>query len=182
AQAAAGLGLASQPGISPLAALAALAGTLLVALAAAALPALRAGRLNAVRAIILGSAPPAGRASRLGGWLARIGVPRPVRLGIADALRRPLRGALTGVAVLLGVATLVFATGLQRSTATFAARASLADTVDVIVQRTDAYPDDRLATYLDAQPETERVVAAAGGQALLPGLADPVEVTAFRGD
>ena len=39
-----------------------------------------------------------------------------------------------------------------------AARASLADTVDVIVQRTDAYPDDRLATYLDAQPETERVV------------------------
>jgi putative ABC transport system permease protein len=42
-------------------------------------------------------------------------VPQPVGLGAGDAFARPLRAALTALAVLVGVATVVFALGLRTS-------------------------------------------------------------------
>src|SRR3989442_12920651 len=79
--------------------------------AAAALPAWRAGRLNAVTAIT-GAAAPSGRwSASLHGRLSWWKLPRPVAVGVGDAFARPLRGALTAIAI-LGVATLIFATGL----------------------------------------------------------------------
>jgi putative ABC transport system permease protein len=181
-RAAHGLGLTSQPTFSPLTDLLALVGVVLVVLISAIPPALRAGRLSAVRAISTGIAPDSRRGSRLGRWMQRLGLPRPISLGAGDALRRPLRGVLTGLAILVGVATLVFATGLRESTSSFATGASMTGTVDVIVERAGPYTDSQLMSTLDSQPETQRVVAVASAEAVVPGLSDPVNVSAYRGD
>src|SRR2546422_915214 len=77
--------------------------------AAAALPAWRAGRLNAVDAITTGTAPLGRYTKRRVGWWR---VPGQLSLGAGDAFARPVRGGLTAVAILVGVATLVFASGL----------------------------------------------------------------------
>ena len=79
-------------------------------------PALRAGRLSAVTAITRGSAP-SGRQD--GGRLRRLGlalpVRLPVRLGVAAGLAHPLRAVMTLGALVVGVAALVFALGVDGS-------------------------------------------------------------------
>jgi len=181
------LGLPSELVLSPATGLLTLAGVVVVVVAAATLPALRAGRLSPVRVLALGSGPerPAGprtgRPRRRPGPRRRHrpGLPRPVSLGAADAFARPLRGALTATAVLIGVATLTFAFGQHRSIDRF--HRSLAAT-QVQVRRTAAYPDGTLMRTLLAQPETAGVLATSSAHVLVPGLADPVLVKAFRGN
>jgi putative ABC transport system permease protein len=185
------LGLASGLAFSPAVDLLTLAGVLVVVTAAATLPALRAGRLSPVRVLVLGAGPersgnPRTRRPRRRPGPPRggrpglpLGLPRPLSLGAADAFARPLRGTLTATAVLLGVATVTFAFGQHRSLDRF--HRNLA-TTQVQVQRTAAYPDSTLMHTLLTQPETAGVVATSATHMLVPGLADPVLVKAFRGN
>jgi len=169
------------PGVSPLGALAGLLVVLVVALGAV-LPAARAGRLSPVRAISVGSAPPSGRTSRLVPLLRRAGLPRWISLGAGDAYARPLRGALTTVAVLVGVATLTFAFGFARSLDRYIGDTGL--TVgrgDVVVQRLGDYPDAAVRRTLDDQPETRLVVSYRSDNLDVSGLSDPVPVQSWRG-
>jgi putative ABC transport system permease protein len=187
------LGLPSRLAFSPAVDLLTLGGVLVVVSAAAMLPALRAGRLSPVRILALGAGPERsgnlwtrrprhrlGPARRSGPpRRGRLGLPRPLSLGAADAFARPLRATLTATAVLIGVATVTFAFGQHRSLDRF--HTNLA-TTQVQVQRTTAYPDSTLMRTLLAQPETAGVVATGSTHVLVPGLADPVLVKGFRGN
>lgn len=169
------------PAVSPLGALPGLLVLVVVALGAL-LPAARAGRLSPVRAISVGSAPPSGRTSRLAPLLRRAGLPRWVSLGAGDAYARPLRGALTTIAVLVGVATLTFAFGFAGSLDRYIADTSL--TVgrgDVVVQRLGDYPDAAVLRTLEDQPETRTVVSSRSDNLDVSGLPDPVLVQSWRG-
>src|SRR5205085_2149242 len=92
-----------------------LAAVVAVAALAALIPARRAGRLSAVAAITRGTAPAVGRSTRTGRTLSRLPLPRPVSLGLSDAMARPLRATMTTGAILIGVATVVFALSLHLS-------------------------------------------------------------------
>ncbi|MEV5769055.1 ABC transporter permease, partial [Micromonospora sp. NPDC052213] len=83
----------------------------LVALAAF-VPAVRAHRLSAAEAISAGRSPRTGHGTRPQRWLAGLRLSRPVTLGLGLPFARPGRTAFTVVAVLLGVTTVTFATGL----------------------------------------------------------------------
>ncbi|MEU4932876.1 ABC transporter permease [Streptomyces yokosukanensis] len=85
----------------------------LTVLLAALIPALRAHRLSAARAISAGSAPHGGRRPAVQQWLSGVRLPRSVTLGLGLPFARPGRALLTIASVLLGVATVTFATGLS---------------------------------------------------------------------
>jgi len=187
---AASLALPSEPAFAPAMALATLLIVTAVVLLAAVLPGLRAGRLSAVGAISLGSAPSGGRRSSLGSWLRRLPLPRPLALGSGDAFGRPLRASLTLLAVLVGVSTLVFASGLRISLQNLIDLSALGNgslgnpKTDVTVQRSLAYPDQRVMATLAAQPETDLIIGAARSVETVPGVGGrlPVYVVAYRGD
>ncbi|MGW2746585.1 FtsX-like permease family protein [Streptomyces sp. NPDC001450] len=82
-------------------------------LLAALIPALRAHRLSAARVISAGSAPHGGRGPAVQRWLTGVRLPRSVTLGLGLPFARPGRALLTVASVLLGVATVTFATGLS---------------------------------------------------------------------
>src|SRR5207248_6689946 len=87
---------------------------LLVVAFAATVPAMRAGLLKPIVAITKASAPRGAGGRTLRRAAARVRLPRPVVLGIGEAVAPPLRAILTLVTVLLGVATVVVAVGLDR--------------------------------------------------------------------
>jgi putative ABC transport system permease protein len=180
-QAARGLDLPSPPAVSPLAGLLTLAGILVSVATAAALPALRAGRMSPVAAIAGGGAPRSPRAWRASRQLRRLRLPRPLSLGAGDAFARPLRAALTVLAVLVGVTTIVVAASMRE-----AIPRSLSVTAglngDVSVSRGDTVSDQRVVSILTRRPEAQQVVAVAQGAIAVPGLADPVDGLAFRDD
>ncbi len=87
---------------------------LIIATLASILASWRAGRQSAVTAITMGSTP-SRSGSRLGGWLSRAPLPRALGLGIGDTFASPFRSITTTGAIVLGVATVVFALGLHLS-------------------------------------------------------------------
>ena len=176
------LGLSYTPSFSIGMDLMILAGGLFVVAIAATLPALRAGLLKPIAAIAKASAPRGAGGRLLRKSAARAHLPRPVVLGIGDALARPLRAVLTLVTVLLGVATVVVAVGLPRSFLLINNSATGAGNYQVVVTRTNAYPDSEVMRVLKAQPETARVVAIGGQNITVPGVLDPVNTRLYRGD
>lgn len=155
---------------------------LLVALAALA-PAIRAARISAVRAIVMGGSPPAGRHSRLASWLAALRVPRPISLGAGDAFARPVRGALTLVALAIAFATAVFAGGFQQVVDTVVKdRAALGVAQDVVVHRYPGITDAVVSGALSADPATDTIVSTRTIPFRVRGVSDPVEMIAMRGD
>jgi putative ABC transport system permease protein len=180
-QAARGLDLPSDAAVSPFADLVALTAILVSVVVAAALPALRAGRMSAVEAIAAGGAPRSPRAWRPSWRLHRVGLPRPLSLGAGDAFIRPLRGGLTVLAVLVGVATIVVASGLREAIPKSLSTTSSLNG-DVSVSRGNTVSDGRVMAILEGQPQTQRVVAVAPGSVVVPGLGDPVDSLAFRED
>ena len=177
-----GLGLAYQASFSPALDLLAFAGALLVVTVAALLPALRAGLLKPV-VVIANATAPRGRSGR---WLrslaARARLPRPVVLGLGEAVARPLRAILTLVAIFVGIATIVVALGETRSFAGIYDYEAHAGKVDVVVTRSPALADADATQVISSQPETARVVGQASANINVPGLADPVLSLMFRGD
>lgn len=177
-----GLGLAYQPTFSPALDLLAFAGAILVVTIAALLPALRAGLLRPI-VVIANATAPRGRSGR---WLrslaTRARLPRPVVLGLGDAVSRPLRALLTLVAVFVGVATVIVALGETRSFAGIYEYEAHARSVDVLVTRSPALADADATQLITSQPETARVVGQASANINVPGIGEPVLTFMFRGD
>jgi putative ABC transport system permease protein len=86
------------------------------------------------------------------------------------------------VTVLLAVATAVVAVGLPRSFELINNSETGLGSYQVVVNRTNAYPDADVMRTLNAQPETARVVALDGENVTVPGISDPVNSVLFRGD
>ena len=176
------LGLSYQASYSPGLDLLALGGALLIVTVAALLPALRAGLLKP--AIVIANAmAPRGQSGR---WLrrlaSRIGLPRPMVLGLGEAAARPLRSILTLVAIFVGVATVVVALGETRSFAALYNYEGHIGNVDVVVTKSPALADADALQLISSQPQTTRVVATATDNVTVPGIADPVSTDIFRGD
>ena len=174
------LGLPSRLSIAPWVAVAAIGGALLVVLVAALLPAWRAGRLSPVTAISRGTGPTTPGRSWLGRQLGRLGLPRPLSLGADDALVRPLRGGLTAVAILLGVATMTFAYGLHGSFNSYHDFAPLQG--QVIVERTAPYSDESVIATMRADPATANIVRVTQQNVSIAGLSADVQGTFYDGD
>ena len=175
------LGLTFEPTYSPLPAVLALAGALVVATVAAFIPAMRAGRLRPT-AIIANASAPRGRSGR---WLrlmaARLRLPRAVGLGAGDAFARPVRALFTVLAVFIAVATVVVAVGAPRS---FARIYNIEGSgrSDVIVDRSPALTDADAMRLINADSQTAAVVGDLDQNVTVPGIGDPVPAHLFRGD
>jgi len=183
-QAAAAMSLPPPSPIAPLIDLGVLAISLGVVAAAATLPAWRAGRLGAIEAITSGTAPSSRWSASLHGRLGWWRLPRPLALGAGDAFARPLRSSLATIAILVGVATLVFASGLYSAILKFNDLFAPANgsTVQATVARFGGYSDAAATALLQRQPETNLVVGQHQLQAELPGQPDPIYLTVFKGD
>ncbi|MEV4449903.1 ABC transporter permease [Streptomyces mirabilis] len=138
-----------------------------VVLMAALIPALRAHRLSAARAISAGSSPSGGRGLAVQRWLAGVRAPRSVSLGLGLPFARPGRALLTVSAVLLGVATVTFATGLSATMVSYGNAVEGAGNVQVIVSRGEARTGQTVPQHGDA-----------AAQALLRGLPHAADVSA----
>jgi putative ABC transport system permease protein len=191
-----GLGLGGGIGASAWVLATGLIGVPTLAALAALVPAARAYRLSAAEAISAGSAPRTGRGLRVQRRLSGSGLPRSVSLGLGLPLARPGRTALTVAAVLLGVTTVTFATGLSD---TLSRVAALSDQVsgDVLVQvpgrmmgpagmdpvgqpttRTDA----EIEALLRDIPHAARVAAMLNLPVSVVGQSQPLVVNFARGD
>jgi putative ABC transport system permease protein len=176
------LGLPAPSGFDPLALLLVCVGSLLVVAVAAAVPALRAGLLRPVEAISPSVVSGASRSNWIGTVARWLKLPRPVTLGAGDAFARPVRGLLTAVAITIGVATLVFAFGLNATFQQITKIRAFGTVADITVSRFGSYPDARLMQTLEAQPDTRQIIAYSYTRLSLPGLSNPVTTLAFRGD
>jgi putative ABC transport system permease protein len=174
------LGLPSGFSFAPWIPIAAVGGLLLIVVVAAVIPAWRAAMLNPATVISLGTSPVIRGRSGLGRLLSRLGLARPISLGADDAWVRPVRGGLTAIAILLGVATLTFAYGLHGSFNAYHDFAPLQG--QVIVERAALYPDASVITTLKAQPETLNVVKVDSRSVSVSGASAPVQGTFYQGD
>jgi putative ABC transport system permease protein len=165
-------------------------------------PAVRGGRLSAVQAITVGRAPHIGRGLRVRRLLAATRLPRPVSIGLATPFTRPGRTAVTGVAVLLGATTVVFAVGLasslSRVVAAFDRTSARPVTVSFLPPGGPAAggPGNRPAgpapgaasdtaairAAIEAQPGTARVVGMSEVDVDLAGSSEPLNIRAYDGD
>lgn len=168
-----------------------LAAVACIAALAAFLPAWRAGHISAVAAITLGSAPAAERGAAVGRGLHALPLPRPLTLGLSDALARPLRSAMTLGAILTGVVTLVFALSLHLSLQQVAGHLIRDRYVQAEVYPGGKYPygqgpppasDAQVTALLRADPATARFVAETQSQVIVPGIAEPIPYYAYHGD
>ncbi|GAA0448743.1 hypothetical protein Aca07nite_79850 [Actinoplanes capillaceus] len=156
--------------------------TLLAGLAAAG-PALRAGRLSATRAITVGRAPRGGHGFRIRRALAALPLPRPITFGLASPFARPARTAVTMVAILLGVTTVVFAAGLSKSLTELAAAGNRVEQVPILVAvARPGTRDQDIRALIEAQPGTAAVTTARETEARVPGSGLPLRIRAYQGD
>lgn len=156
---------------------------------AALAPALRAHRMSAARAISAGSAPRAGRALGVQRRLAGSRLPRSVSLGMGLPFARPGRGALTLAAVVLGVTTVTFATGLATTMTRFGEAGRDAYQVTVYASNfkdgkeiRPRHDDGELVSLLAGLPGAAEITARASVDVRLTGSAHPVILEGRRGD
>jgi putative ABC transport system permease protein len=183
-QAAEAVSLPAPSPVVPLIDLLALVIPLAAVVAAATLPAWRAGRLSPVEAIVEGTAPSGRWSASLQGRLGWWKLPRPLTVGVGDAFARPFRAGLTALAILAGVATLVFASGLYSAIVRFNDLFAPANgsSYQVTLSRFGGYSDADMTVLLKQQPETTAVVGHQQINAEVPGKPDLMFVTAFKGD
>ncbi|MFF4867270.1 ABC transporter permease [Streptomyces sp. NPDC001231] len=176
-------------GIAPWVNVLALLGMPAVCVLAALVPAARAHRLSAARAISAGSAPRAGRALGVQRRLAGSGLPRSVSLGVGLPFARPGRSGLTLAAVVLGVATVTFATGLGTTMIRLGNAGRDAYQVSVYASRADhgkviepEHGDLALQSLLRSLPGASGVTARGVAEARIAGSVRAVMVEGRRGD
>ncbi|MFD8813170.1 FtsX-like permease family protein, partial [Streptomyces sp. NPDC059627] len=166
----------------------ALLGMPLVCVLAALGPSVRARRMPAARAISAGSAPAAGRALGIQRRLAGLRLPRSVSLGAGLPFARPARSALTLAAVVLGVTTVTFATGLATTMTLFGDGGK--DAYDVTVYASDqvrgkqvlpVHGDRELQSLLGSLPGAARVTARGDEDARLVGSTQRITFEGRRG-
>ncbi|MEU6666900.1 FtsX-like permease family protein [Streptomyces sp. NPDC046727] len=175
-------------GIAPWVNLLALLGMPLVCVLAALGPSVRAQRLPAARAITAGSAPRAGRALGIQRRLASARLPRSVSLGMGLPFTRPARSGLTLAAVVLGVTTVTFATGLAATLNGYGSNSHKTYDVTVYVgayrhgkEVRPVHGDRELDSLLGALPGATHVLARSDDEALLVGTTQAVMVEGRRG-
>ncbi|WLW57084.1 ABC transporter permease [Streptomyces sp. YU58] len=175
--------------VAPWVNLLALLGMPAVCLLAALAPAVRAHRLPAARAISAGSAPRAGRARSIQRRLAGTRLPRPVSLGLGLPFARPGRSALTLAAVLLGVTTVTFASGLATTLTRFGEAGRDAFQVTVYVGKykdgkeiQPTHGDLELRSLLRSLPGAREVTARADVEVRMAGSAQKVMLEGRQGD
>ncbi|MHA5049289.1 ABC transporter permease [Streptomyces sp. SD15] len=176
-------------GIAPWVNALALLGMPALCLLAALAPAARAHRLSAARAISAGSAPRTGRALGIQRRLAGSGLPRAVSLGVGLPFARPGRSALTLAAVVLGVTTVTFASGLATTMTRFGSAGQ--DSYQVTVYASNfkhgkeiqpEHGDRALQSLLGSLPDATGVTARANADARIAGSAQKVNFEGRRGD
>ncbi|MFD8383007.1 FtsX-like permease family protein [Streptomyces sp. NPDC059679] len=176
-------------GIAPWVNALALIGMPVVCALAALAPAVRAHRLSAARAISAGSAPRAGRALGVQRRLAGSRLPRSLSLGVGLPFARPGRSALTLAAVLLGVTTVTFATGLATMMTRFGEAGQ--GSYDVTVYASSSkhgketqpeHGDRELQSLLRSLPGASEVTARADIEVRMGGAAQNLMLEARRGD
>ncbi len=160
-----------------------LAVSLAVTLSAAIVPAVNAGRLSAADAISRGTAPSrggnGGRLRRLG---LRLPVGLPARLGVAAGVAHPARAAMTLGALLVGVAAVTFAIGMNLSLLRVMNQLDRSEASPVRAELADpAANDDGLTATIAAQTGTGRSVAVGDATASVRGLA-PTRFVGYDGD
>ncbi|MDX3644928.1 ABC transporter permease [Streptomyces sp. MB09-02B] len=167
----------------------ALAGMPAVCLLAALVPSVRAHRLSAARAISAGSAPRAGRALGVQRRLAGSRLPRSVSLGLGLPFARPGRSALTLAAVVFGVTTVTFATGLATTMDRVGNAGRDAYQVTVYVGKyrdgkeiKPVHDDLALHALLRSLPDAREVTARADTEVRLVGSTEKLWLEARRGD
>ncbi|MFF8193113.1 FtsX-like permease family protein [Streptomyces bobili] len=159
--------------------LAALVGMPLLVILAAAVPAMRAHRLPAAEAISAGSAPRRGRGLRIQRRLSGSSLPRPVSLGLGQPFARPGRAAMTLVAVLLGVTTATFATGLTSTVDRFGKATTPSSTAQLIVQPGQPQFDEKAPKLDDAQIE-KKLRSLPGAENVTVDVHVPVAITGSK--
>jgi putative ABC transport system permease protein len=176
-------------GIAPWVNVLALLGMPAVCVLAALVPAARAHRLSAARAISAGSAPRAGRALGIQRRLAGSGLPRSMSLGVGLPFARPGRSGLTLAAVVLGVATVTFATGLATTMIRFGNAGRDAYQVSVYAGRAShgkviepEHGDRALQSLLRSLPGASEVTARGVAEARIAGSVQSVTLEGRRGD
>jgi len=157
-------------------------------------PALRAGRLSAAQAIAAGRAPRTGRGYAAHRLASRLGLPRPVGIGLAAPFAKPARTMVTMVAVAFGATAVIFAFGLHSSLSRAQASSDHSATVPVQVEQfgpskgpgdqgsPSAAQDNAVTAALHAQPGTEHYVAEYNNGVNVPGITRRVDTTAYGGD
>lgn len=191
------LGLDTSPAPS-LTGLVVVAIPLLVALTAL-VPALRAGRQSATAALAAG-APQTGRGRGVQRRLSRSRLPRAVSLGLALPVVRPARTLLTLIAIMLGSATVVFATGLLTSAQRWNDAISLEGNVQVeVLNPPAAWPaqfdgdgrrqpqgthltDPEVVAFLRSLSGTQHVTTLKQAPAAVSGMTETVGLSAYSGD
>lgn len=154
----------------------------LLGLAASLAPATRAGRMSAVSAIAVGTGPGSTRGAGTIVRLSRLRLGAPIRLGLADLAARPVRAAMTGLAVVLGVATVVFAVALTLSLDKVASSLSRAQQVQVNVSTPPDQPAGNVATLIGNAPHTARFVSEGQTKVTVPGIASPIPFYGYQGE
>jgi ABC-type lipoprotein release transport system permease subunit len=196
-----GLGLGGGIGTGPWIWAVGLLGVPLLVAVTAFVPAMRAHRLSAAEAISAGSAPRIGRGVWIQRRLSGVRLPRAVTLGLGLPFARPGRTVFTVAAVLLGVTTVTFATGLAgtlnristvRDTATGQIAVRPSDgrsrmvpegakpppAIGAATTRTDAQVEE----LLRGLPDAARVTAIFGLPVVAVGQTQPLGVAFVRGD
>ncbi|BCJ47218.1 hypothetical protein GCM10010168_71930 [Actinoplanes ianthinogenes] len=102
-------------GVEPWVTIAVLAGVLALVTVTAWIAASRAGRLRTVDALAVGRTPSPGRGRWAARLTARLPLPRPVTLGLAQPFARPVRSATIVIAIAFGAAAVTFSVGLASS-------------------------------------------------------------------
>ena len=171
---------------------------LLVALTAL-VPALRAGRQSATAALATG-APQTGRGRGVQRRLSRSRLPRAVSLGLALPVVRPARTLLTLIAIVLGSATVVFATGLLTSAQRWNHAIGLEGQVQVEVFNPPAggpaefdgdgrrqpqgthLTDADVIAFLRSLSGTRQVTTLVQAQVAVTGMTETVGLSAYSGD
>jgi len=158
-----------------------LLGALAIVTLAALVPSVRAGRIPAAQVIAGAMSPRTGASARVNRLFAPLPLGRAVTLGGALTFARPLRSLMTLIAVLLGVASVTFATGLQQSLTLVAAGILRTGAVQVVVQRQGS-SDPQVSTLIGRQPGTARFVPERETDVSLNGVGQPVALYSYRGD
>jgi putative ABC transport system permease protein len=182
AKASEGFGLPYHPAVSPLSLLLVAAAMIGTVALATAIPAWRAGRVSAAEALSSGLAPRSGAAAWLWRRIAALPLPRPLALGAADSVVRPARSAVTLVAIVAGVSSVVFAIGLTGSlalvkdTAAGPANAQVAGSIAPVGDTAQSLAAVR------AVPGVARLAAAHEYRGSIAGVTDTVRVDAWQDD
>jgi putative ABC transport system permease protein len=167
-----------------------------VCLTASFLPAWRAGRLTAVGAITVGAAPGSRRGSAVARVLSRAPFPRALSLGLQEAAARPLRSLMTSGAILVGVATIVFALSLHLSLSQVASHLDRGSYAQLAFGFPTAAPGGKVKSgfVLPPPPSHRQIVHAmhanpgvahfafeAQSSVVASGIAEPIQYYGYQG-